>query len=614
MNADEVELKHEDQEVDGMSEDENEDGRRVRRRVSPGNADGNDQGMHDGSRGAEERLPTPAFPGEPVDSPAPEVEEVVPPVPEVHPVHRPPRVRALPKPIEPTRKQREIHELTHYPFESWCRHCVRCKASNAPHRSLHWHAQGEQVPVVSADFAFLGQRDQESITTLIVLRDRLTRKTFAHVLQGKSTSRETYSDYVVNVVCRDLDSLSYGKPVFKTDQEPATLALQDRVRVRREKETLLENSPVAEHQSNGEVERANRDIEDQARTLKDALEERLNETLLPTSPALPWLVEHAAWLYNHCHEGMDGMTTSEREKGAKSTQPIAEFGESVLYRPLRGEAGRESEKHEKFEARLEDGIFLGIEDRSGEARIGTVHGVVKCRDFRRKPESERWSAEAVRRFAGTPWDPSPQGGSEFSGAPVGNPLDPRPRVVEESEPGMSARRVRLTREDFEVHGYTDTCDGCRQLRLGRPPRGHNERCRTRMEAAISEESEEGRLRVEAAYGRMAEAESRREEKAARDSRPAAAPPPADATPPPARPQQEPEFPVPPASAKNWFLGDGRQWAAWVESGLPKGRYATWRRRYLDERMREMQAEAVPTAPAPNAQGEDEPEPKRNRQA
>ena len=117
-----------------------------------------------------------------------------------------------------------------------------------------------------------------------------------------------------------------------------------------------------------------------------------------------------------------------------------------------------------------------------------------------------------------------------------------------------------------------------------------------MEAAIAEESEEGRLRVEAAYGRVLEAETRRQEKAARDAQPPAPPPPPDTSPPPPRPQHEPEFPAPPASAKNWFLGDGRQWAAWVESGLPKGRYATWRRRYLDERMREVrEAAAAPQA-------------------
>ena len=94
----------------------------------------------------------------------------------------------------------------------------------------------------------------------------------------------------------------------------------------------MDNSPVAEHQSNGGVERANRDIEDQARTLKDALEERLGETISPESTILPWLIEHSAWLYNHCHEGRGRMTASEREKGTKSSQPLAEFGELVLFR------------------------------------------------------------------------------------------------------------------------------------------------------------------------------------------------------------------------------------------------------------------------------------------
>ena len=66
---------------------------------------------------------------------------------------------------------------------------------------------------------------------------------------------------------------------------------------------------------------------------------------------------------------------------------------------------------------------------------------------------------------------------------------------------MAARRVRLGSEDFEAHGYTESCKGCLQLRLGRAPKNHNERCGSRMEAAIAVESEDGRRRVEAAYGR-----------------------------------------------------------------------------------------------------------------
>ena len=127
----------------------------------------------------------------------------------------------------------------------------------------------------------------------------------------------------------------------------------------------------------------------------------MGETIPPESTILPWLIEHSALLCNQYHEGRDRMTASEQEKGTKSSQPLAEFGELVLFRQLRE---RESGRTEKFEPRLEDGVYLGVEDRSGESRVGTAYGVVKARDARRKPNNEQWCASAMRGFVGTPWD------------------------------------------------------------------------------------------------------------------------------------------------------------------------------------------------------------------
>ena len=57
--------------------------------------------------------------------------------------------------------------------------------------------------------------------------------------------------------------------------------------------------------------------------------------------------------------------------------------------------------------------------------------------------------------------------------------------------------------------------------------------------AIAAESEDGRRRVEAAYGRIAEAETRRQERAAREAAPAPTPVPETPTPPaPAESQAE----------------------------------------------------------------------------
>ena len=194
------------------------------------------------------------------------------------------------------------------------------------------------------------------------------------------------------------------------------------------------------------------------------------------------------------------MTANQREKGTKSSQPLAESWELVLFRQLRE---RESGRAEMFEQRSEDGMYLGIEDKSVESRIGTAYGFVKARDVRRKPDSERLCASAMRMFTGAPWDPAPEGSADIDGAPVGNPLDPRPKIVDHGELGMAARRLRLDREDVEAHGYTESCEGCSELRLGRVPKNHNERCRSRMEATIAAESEDGRRRFKAAYGSTA---------------------------------------------------------------------------------------------------------------
>ena len=75
-------------EVDGVCDDEDEDGRRVRRKVNP---------VVEAPAGARETRQPAAG------------EEPVAPAPEAHEAPRPPRVRPLPKPVEPTRAQRELH-------------------------------------------------------------------------------------------------------------------------------------------------------------------------------------------------------------------------------------------------------------------------------------------------------------------------------------------------------------------------------------------------------------------------------------------------------------------------------------------------------------------------
>ena len=118
------------------------------------------------------------------------------------------------------------------------------------------------------------------------------------MVQETSTAQAEYSQYLVNTVLRDLEQLAHGKMVFKTDQELAMMALQERLRQARQQPTVLENSPVEQSQSNGVVEKAVQEVEGIVRTLVSALEERINWRIPPNAPVLAWLVEYSAVLIN----------------------------------------------------------------------------------------------------------------------------------------------------------------------------------------------------------------------------------------------------------------------------------------------------------------------------
>ena len=71
---------------------------------------------------------------------------------------------------------------------------------------------------------------------------------------------------------------------------------------------MNENGAVADSKRNGIVERANRDVEAQIRTMAAALEEKTGQKLDPGSSVLSWLVLHAGTLLQQFSIGKDGKT------------------------------------------------------------------------------------------------------------------------------------------------------------------------------------------------------------------------------------------------------------------------------------------------------------------
>ncbi len=81
-------------------------------------------------------------------------------------------------------------------------------------------------------------------------------------------------DYAVGVVKKMIEQLGNKKAILKSDNEPAILALKDAVIRESDVEIVLEDAPVGDHQANGLVENAVKNVQGQFRVMKDALESR----------------------------------------------------------------------------------------------------------------------------------------------------------------------------------------------------------------------------------------------------------------------------------------------------------------------------------------------------
>ena len=167
---------------------------------------------------------------------------------------------------------------------------------------------------------------------------------------------------------RDIRFLGYAQLTFKSDQEPAILALTNAV-----KNTLSargvtcrsENSAKgdAHGMSNGESESSAAIAQGLARTLKDHVEFKIEKMINPKSPLLPWLVEYVGILYklfSFDEKSKDGMTPFRKLKGRDWVISLPSFGECVDYRVR---------TQHKLEARWDIGIYLGIRLHTTEKKL-----------------------------------------------------------------------------------------------------------------------------------------------------------------------------------------------------------------------------------------------------
>ncbi len=133
-------------------------------------------------------------------------------------------------------------------------------------------------------------------------------------------------------------------------------------------------------------------------------------------------------IVNRSRKDGEGFMAHRRWKGREFSRPFAELEERTRRLPAT------SAGEGKFDVRRKEGAWLGIRMESGESIVGAHVGVVKARDFRRKPENEgRRSEEDFDNFVSVLW-------GLCSGA--GGRAELKSKVRLPIEPGELARPVK----------------------------------------------------------------------------------------------------------------------------------------------------------------------------
>ena len=122
------------------------------------------------------------------------------------------------------------------------------------------------------------------------------------------------------------------KVVLKSDQEESIIALKKAVAIKRQAPTVNIESPVRDSQANGSAERAVRTWTARLRTMRHHLELRMQHKIPIHAPWMTWLVSSAADVICRYRIHANGRTSYDNVTGNKVLQPIAIFGEKVMFK------------------------------------------------------------------------------------------------------------------------------------------------------------------------------------------------------------------------------------------------------------------------------------------
>ena len=296
---------------------------------------------------------------------------------------RPPK--APPIAQTPSAEDVKQHELTHEPFQPWCKTCVRFRARQDKHPSEHQHADSGRA-TISMDFGYFSREPEaEDQLTCLFLKDRFTQA--VHAIPTARKGRPSLT-HMVTEAARFVIWLGHRKVKLRSDNEPSIVAVSNALQKALRGlglDVSKDTTPVDSHQSNGPVEQTVEIVRQHAAVLMSDLEQACGATegqiLFGTNhPIYGWAICHAAWLRNRYSVANGGRTAYECITDSPYQGSICRYGEKVLGYLRPSGAG-------KSNPRWQHALWLGKASLNDVHVLGTAQGVFVTRAVRRFDDS-----------------------------------------------------------------------------------------------------------------------------------------------------------------------------------------------------------------------------------
>ena len=282
----------------------------------------------------------------------------------------------LRQPQQPSKQERELHNMTHIPFQPWCVVCQEAKGRASQHKKQKASTKTSKIQL---DYAYIRQPQDKEPKTILTWVESLTG------LAGSlMTTKKGLTQPQLDAVITFIKQQGFSQSTLQCDGEPALVKLVEEIG--KQTSSPTRQSPAYSHQSQAYVEGWHRSLFAQFRALLFDFCHRYK--LEPSEIKMggsfsQHMLRHAVWLLNRFQlHSSDQKTSFQRRWGIPFSSPVLPFGELVLSQTQHAESA-------KLDHRLQPqrslAIWLGRCESTGEHILAKANNtsLVKSRTVTR---------------------------------------------------------------------------------------------------------------------------------------------------------------------------------------------------------------------------------------